>query len=171
LGFRFVPSERLKNGAVGAASVRENASLPVLSEFVRWGALRRKREAEWVDELIVKYEVLPRDQRVVFESLSGGNQQKVIVGRWLETNPSVLLLDEPVQGVDVGARRDIFSRIVEVARRGVTVFYATTDAKDLAELCHRVLVFRDERVVGEITGEAMTEQEINRMCWTVPTRA
>jgi ribose transport system ATP-binding protein len=168
LGCRLVPSERLKNGAVRLATVRENASLPVLSQFVKGGLLRRKRESQWVDDLLTKYAVLPHDQDAVFESLSGGNQQKVIVAHWLETKPRVLLLDEPVQGVDVAARREIFGRIEAVAELGVTVIYATTEAKDLAELCHRVLVFRYGKVVGELTGAAVTEEEISRLCWTVP---
>jgi ribose transport system ATP-binding protein len=100
-----------------------------------------------------------------YSRLSGGNQQKVLMARWLETKPSVLLLDEPTQGVDVGARRDIFGRIVEAARAGMTVLYATSETQDLAELCHRVLVFRDGVVAGELSGEAVTEEAISRMCW------
>jgi ribose transport system ATP-binding protein len=171
LGCRLVPSERLKNGAVGSATVRENVSLPVLSQFVRSGFLRRKVESEWVQDVIAEYQIIPGDQSAIFESLSGGNQQKVIVAHWLETNPKVLLLDEPVQGVDVGARREIFGRIEEVARLGVTVIYSTSEAKDLAELCHRVLVFRDGKIVGEISGTGINEDAISRMCWAIPVGA
>ncbi|HVB04802.1 MAG TPA: sugar ABC transporter ATP-binding protein [Acidimicrobiales bacterium] len=165
LGMRLVPSERLLNGAVGAATVRENASLPSLEQFVRAFALNKRAEREWASALVCNYGVTPADCEAIYSSLSGGNQQKVLVARWLETAPAILLLDEPTQGVDVGARRDIFSRIVEAAQSGVTVLYSTSETQDLAELCHRVLVFRDGVVAGELRGNEVTEEAISRVCW------
>jgi ribose transport system ATP-binding protein len=165
LGIRLVPSERLKNGAVASASVRENASLPHLDDFFRRGLLSGRSERRWAADLLESYGVEPRDPDALYGSLSGGNQQKVLMARWLETSPTTLLLDEPTQGVDVGARRDIFSRIVAAAQSGVTVLYATTEAQDLAELCHRVLVFRDGRITGQLSGEDVTEDNIGRLCW------
>ena len=165
LGIRLIPSERLLNGAVGGASVRENASLPLLEGFMKFGVMSRRAESLWAHNLVHSYGVSPADPEAFYSRLSGGNQQKVLVARWLETNPSVLLLDEPTQGVDVGARRDIFSRIVDAARSGVTVLYATSETQDLAELCHRVLVLRDGVVAGEIEGDDVTEENISRMCW------
>ena len=165
LGLRLVPSERLLNGAVGEATVRENASLPLISQFVRRGALSPRRERSWAQELVTNYDVSPADSEMNYARLSGGNQQKVLMARWLETAPSVLLLDEPTQGVDVGARRDIFNRIVTAAQAGTTVLYTTSETQDLAELCHRVLVFRDGVVCGELAGSDVTEDAISRMCW------
>ncbi|MGH3247586.1 MAG: sugar ABC transporter ATP-binding protein [Trebonia sp.] len=165
LGLRLVPSERLLNGAVGEATVRENATLPLISQFVRRGALSPRRERTWAQELVTNYDVSPADPEINYGRLSGGNQQKVLIARWLETAPAVLLLDEPTQGVDVGARRDIFQRIVTAARGGTTVLYTTSETQDLAELCHRVLVFRDGIVSGELTGTDVTEDAISRMCW------
>ena len=165
LGLRLVPSERLLNGAVSEATVRENASLPVVSQFVRRGVLSPRRERAWAGELVRDYDVSPADTEINYGRLSGGNQQKVLMARWLATGPSVLLLDEPTQGVDVGARRDIFQRIVAAAQAGTTVLYTTSETQDLAELCHRVLVFRDGRVTGELTGDDVTEDAISRMCW------
>jgi ribose transport system ATP-binding protein len=114
---------------------------------------------------VSNYGVSPDDPEAMYSSLSGGNQQKVLVARWLETSPAVLLLDEPTQGVDVGARRDIFTRIVDAAKSGVTVLYSTSETQDLAELCHRVLVFRDGVIAGQVVGEDVTEENISRMCW------
>ena len=165
LGLRLVPSERLLNGAVGEATVRENASLPLISQFVKGGVLSPRRERAWAQQLVTSYGVSPPDPELNYARLSGGNQQKVLMARWLETAPSVLLLDEPTQGVDVGARRDIFQRIVRAAQSGTTVLYATSETQDLAELCHRVLVFRDGVVSGELEGAEVTEDAISRMCW------
>jgi ribose transport system ATP-binding protein len=165
LGIRLVPSERLKNGAVASATVRENASLPHLAEFFQSGVLNARAERRWALDLIETYQVDPRQPEQLYGTLSGGNQQKVLLARWLETKPTTLLLDEPTQGVDVGARREIFSRIVSAAQAGVTVLYATTEAQDLAELCHRVLVYRDGRIAGELRGDDVTETNISRLCW------
>ncbi|MBO0728386.1 MAG: sugar ABC transporter ATP-binding protein [Acidimicrobiaceae bacterium] len=165
MGMRLVPSDRLENGAVGGATVRENASLPLLDQFVRRLVLRRTDEREWATNLIESYGVSPADCEAIYSSLSGGNQQKVLVARWLETRPTVLLLDEPAQGVDIGSRRDIFARIVDAAKRGITVLYSSSEVQDLAELCHRVLVFRDGAVVGQLSGSDVTEGAISRMCW------
>jgi ribose transport system ATP-binding protein len=165
LGLRLVPSERLLNGAVSEATVRENASLPLVSQFVRRGILSPRREREWATDLVNNYNVSPAETEINYGRLSGGNQQKVLMARWLETAPTVLLLDEPTQGVDVGARRDIFQRIVAAAQAGTTVLYTTSETQDLAELCHRVLVFRDGLVAGELAGADVTEDAISRMCW------
>lgn len=171
MGIRLVPSERLKNGAFRMGSVAENASLPVLGQFMRYGILRRRLETDWVEDLIARYGIVPEDAEMTFGSLSGGNQQKVVVGHWLETRPRALLLDEPVQGVDIGARRDIFARIVESAKNGMTIIYASSEASDLAELCHRVLVFRNGQVSGTLEGPAVTEHQISLMSWAVTASA
>lgn len=165
LGIRLVPSERLLNGAVGGATVRENASLAALDQFVRFGVMSHRAERAWALDLVRNYDVSPADPEALYSSLSGGNQQKVLVARWLETKPTVLLLDEPTQGVDIGARRDIFARIVDAAKRGVTVLYSSTETQDLAEICHRVLVFRDGAVTGVLQGTEINEDAISRMCW------
>jgi ribose transport system ATP-binding protein len=165
MGVRLVPSERLKNGAVGFASVRENSTLPMLHTFMRFGRISTRRESRWTSDLIESYQVSPPHPDAPYGSLSGGNQQKVLVGRWLRTDPVILLLDEPTQGVDVGARRDIFTRIVDAASSGVTVIYSTTESQDLAELCHRVLVFRNGQVVGVLAGADVSEDNISRLSW------
>lgn len=165
-GVRLVPSERLKNGAVGHASVRENITLPIVGTFVRRGRLRRQAEHAWAVQTILSYGVSPPDPDHAYGALSGGNQQKVLIARWLETRPRLLLLDEPTQGVDVGARREIFTRIVEAAGQGVTVLYCSTETQDLAELCHRVLVFRDGSIAAELTGAEVTEANISRTSWS-----
>ena len=165
MGIRLVPSERLKNGAVASATVRENASLPHLGQFFQNGVMNGRAERRWAMEVVQSYRVDPPQPDQLYGTLSGGNQQKVLLARWLETKPKTLLLDEPTQGVDVGARREIFSRIVAAAQQGVTILYATTEAQDLAELCHRVLVFRDGRIAGELRGAEVTETNISRLCW------
>jgi ribose transport system ATP-binding protein len=164
-GIRLVPGDRLRQGAVGSASVQENATLPFISEFFRGGVLRGRAERAATEDLLSVYGVVPNDPGYVFSRLSGGNQQKVMLGRWLRTEPLVLLLDEPTQGVDVGARRDLFNRIVLAAQGGATVLYVSTETQDLAELCHRVLVFRDGAISKVVEQDDVTEESILRACW------
>jgi ribose transport system ATP-binding protein len=96
----------------------------------------------------------------VVGDLSGGNQQKVALAKWLETKPEVLLLDEPTRGVDVGAKREIYELIQELAGQGLACVVASSEMAELIGLCHRIVVVREGRTVGELAGDAMTEREI-----------
>jgi ribose transport system ATP-binding protein len=164
-GVRLVPGDRLRQGAVASATVQENVTLPYVKEFFLSGLLRRGAERSDTQSLLDAYGVSPADPSYTYGRLSGGNQQKVLMARWLRSTPKVLLLDEPTQGVDVGARRELFQRIVEVANKGGTVIYVSTETQDLAELCHRVVVFRDGHVAGVVEQGLVTEENILRACW------
>jgi ribose transport system ATP-binding protein len=168
-GMALVPADRLRRGAVAGASVQENTTLPFVGSFVRGGRIRTRDERATTRTLLDSYGVVPAEPDYAYGRLSGGNQQKVLMARWLHTEPSLLLLDEPTQGVDVGARKELFRRVVEAAAGGATVLYSTTETQDLAELCHRVLVFRDGQVAAELTGEQVTDDELIRACWLSPT--
>jgi ribose transport system ATP-binding protein len=96
--------------------------------------------------------------------LSGGNQQKPLIAKWLESKPRVLLLHEPTQGVDIGSRRQLFDFIVDAAANGCGVILASADYADLARLCHRVLVFRRGRITAELVGSALEEDRIAENC-------
>jgi ribose transport system ATP-binding protein len=165
-GVRLVPGDRLRQGAVASATVQENLTLPFLSEFFRGGWLREKAERRTASELLVAFGVVPRDPGYLYGRLSGGNQQKVLLARWLRSTPTVLLLDEPTQGVDIGARKELFARIVQASVEGATVIYVSTETKDLAELCHRVLVMRDGMIVKTLSEGEVTEGHILRACWS-----
>ena len=109
--------------------------------------------------MIAKLDIKPPDPYMPVGTLSGGNQQKVLLGKWLAGKPAVLVLHEPTQAVDVGARHDIINAIREAASEGCGVIISSVDAADLAVLCDRVLVFRGGKVVAELSGE-LTQDEI-----------
>jgi ribose transport system ATP-binding protein len=104
--------------------------------------------------------VRPADPAAAMSTLSGGNQQKSLIGKWLQVQPKLLLMHEPTQGVDIGARQEIFSYIAAAAAAGTTVLVASSEFEDLIGLCHRVLVFRDGEVTRELSGAALTEPEL-----------
>jgi ribose transport system ATP-binding protein len=164
-GLALVPADRLHAGILPGATVTENITLPTLGRYVKQGFLRRSDEAERVDELMERFDVRPRDRQMHMSLLSGGNQQKVVLAKWLETRPRVLLLHEPTQGVDVGARAQIFALLRQATNEGIAVLYASAEWEDLAHVCDRVLVFRDGIVVSEIPRGELSEERIADQCF------
>jgi ribose transport system ATP-binding protein len=145
---------------VPIATAMENMTLPTLSSHFRHGLLRRRREASSVARRMLEFEVSPREPARVLSTFSGGNQQKVLIAKWFETKPRIFLMHEPTQGVDVGARRQIFEQIRNAAQAGTPLVLASSEYEDLARLCDRVLVFRDGRVVSELHGDSLTHERI-----------
>ena len=165
-GVALLPADRARASGVRSASVLENVTLPVLGHFFRAGRLRKGAERARVLQLLTQFGVHPRDPDRRFGALSGGNQQKALLGKWLQVRPSVLLLHEPTQGVDIGSRREIFRIIREVASAGAAVVIASSEYEDLANVCNRVLVMRRGRAVTELSGDDLTSERILERCYT-----
>ncbi|WP_336801872.1 sugar ABC transporter ATP-binding protein [Kaistia sp. MMO-174] len=161
LGIALLPADRQKASGAQALSLRENASLPVLGRYFRRGLMRRGAERAATAELLRSFQVRPAIPEAPLRTLSGGNQQKLLLGKWIQTKPGVLVLHEPTQGVDVGSKQDIFRKIEEIAASGVAVILASAESEDLARLCHRVLVLRRGAVAGILEGDQLSETAIN----------
>lgn len=164
-GLALLPADRAGLASIPTATLQENVTMPTLGRYARRGWLRGKPERADVEEVLARFDVHPADPQRPFSALSGGNQQKALLGRWMHADPRVLLLDEPTQGVDVAACKGIFEILSESAEAGKSVLYSSTDYDDLANLCHRVLVFRRGRIVGELTGDALTHDRIVERCY------
>jgi ribose transport system ATP-binding protein len=160
LGLALLPADRPRLGGAGTATVAENLTLPTLGEDFRRGLLRRRAEAERSRSLMNRFNVVPAKPELPFAKLSGGNQQKALLAKWFATRPDVLLLHEPTQGVDVGARRQLFEQIRDLAQSGSSILMASAEYGELSQLCDRVLVFRDGAVVAELVGTDLTEDRI-----------
>ncbi|MFF2486089.1 sugar ABC transporter ATP-binding protein [Microbacterium sp. NPDC058062] len=158
-GIGYVPADRRGLGSVATHSARENITLPRLSDLRRaWGSVDRRREKAEVHEWMSRVRVLPAGfDEQLFGLFSGGNQQKIMLAKWLRLGPSVLLLDEPTQGVDAGAQSEIYGLIREAAKSGAAVVVSSSDAKELATISDRVLVMRDGVVADEYNGERISE--------------
>jgi len=159
-GMALLPADRLRDGAVQGASVRENVTLPSLRSYFRGGILRLDQERRGVAGLLRAFQVTPPDPEHIFGDLSGGNQQKALIAKWFETGPKVLLLHEPTQGVDIGARQQIFKRIRDFAQAGGAVVISSVEYGHLAHLCDRVIVFKDGRAVRELRTPNLSEDRI-----------
>jgi ribose transport system ATP-binding protein len=164
-GLALLPANRLRDGGSATASVGENITLATLPSYRRRGALRLGRETSRVAQLLADFQVQPPAADQLFGTLSGGNQQKVLLAKWFETAPQVFLLHEPTQGVDVGARRQIFRHIAAAAGEGTSFVLASSEYEDLPHLCDRVIVFRDGRPVSELHGADLTHERIVEQCF------
>jgi ribose transport system ATP-binding protein len=154
-GIAYLPADRRRDGGVAAASVAENVTLPVLGSLFRRGWTRRGQADRIVRDILESFDVRPREPNAAFGALSGGNQQKVLLGKWFGSRPKLLLVDEPTQGVDVGAREQIHHAMRQAAHRGLAIVLASVEHDGLCEVCDRVLVLHDGRIVAEFAGEQL----------------
>ena len=160
-GMAYVPGDRHRYGAVMTMSARENMTLPLLRPLQRvFGWLDRPAERADVRSWIERVDVRPADPDRALSLFSGGNQQKVVLAKWLRTDPKVLLMDEPTQGVDVGAKAGIFQLIAGAASSGAGVLISSSDDKELALICHRVLVMRDGELAAEVRRPELSEARL-----------
>jgi ribose transport system ATP-binding protein len=167
-GIALVPEDRPRLGMARDASIRENVSMLALHDFLRRGALRADAETSYVRRLVETFNVRLSELSAPIGELSGGNQQKCVLAKWLGGNPRLVLLHEPTQGVDVGGRLEIWQHLRSAAGGGAAVIVASESAEELAELCDRVLVLRDGRITAELTGTAVEQHNIVRLVLAAP---
>lgn len=159
-GLGLLPEDRKSQGLLLNRALRENVSLASLSRFTRFGVLRLRREDRAVRDLMGQLRIAARQPGQLTVSLSGGNQQKVMLARWLARRCGILLIDEPTRGVDVGAKEEIYRLIHTLAREGAAVLVVSSELKELFMLCSRILVMREGRLMGEFTGATLREEDV-----------
>lgn len=154
-GLVYVSEDRKGKGLVVDMSIEENVGLASLNEL-NTAAKRREATTKWIKDLKIKVgkSTLP------MTSLSGGNQQKVSVARWLQTQPKVIILDEPTRGIDIGSKSEMYNLISDLAKSGLACIVISSEMPELIGLAHRVLVFRDGRIAGELVGDQISERKI-----------
>ena len=154
-GIAYIPEDRTNDAAFLEKSIRENLTAPALKRFWSMGRIGRAAERTATRHAIDRYKVVAPSSETVFSALSGGNQQKIILARWLELKPRLLLLDEPTQGVDVGARIVLHNLVREAADAGMAIIVSSSDARELSDLSDRVIGISEGRVSGELVGDAL----------------
>jgi ribose transport system ATP-binding protein len=159
-GIACVPPDRAAHGVFSELSVTENLTIASIREYSRLGRLRLDAERADASKEIHEFGIVAPAPEAAIADLSGGNQQKVVIARWLRRQPKLLLLDEPTQGVDVGARADLWKLVHEAARGGSGVIVASSDVEELALACHRVAIMRRGRTVDEIGGDALSSDAL-----------
>ncbi len=168
-GIAYMPADRHSEGLLMALSVRENATLSSLPRYANRGVVSRRAEVTAVSREVDALQIRTASLETDVEALSGGNQQKVVLARAMLSQPKLILADEPTQGVDAGARVEIYRILREIAETGVPVLIVSSDGLELEGLCDRVVVFSRGEVVGELHGEDVSEEMIARTIVTATT--
>jgi ABC-type sugar transport system ATPase subunit len=163
LGIGLVPEDRKHQGLVLSESGRRNTTLPLLDRLSRFSWLRQDEERALVHEHFRVLRVRPPDIDAPVAGLSGGNQQKVVLARWLAARAKILILDEPTRGVDVGAKAEIHALIGELAAKGAAVLVISSELPELLNLSSRILVLREGRLVGDMPGAGATQDRLLRL--------
>jgi ribose transport system ATP-binding protein len=159
-GLALVPEDRKAQGLVLGMPVSENVSLPGLSRNRRWGLFRDGHvETQATSEMISRLRIKTPSARQVARYLSGGNQQKVVLGKWLTLAPKVLLLDEPTRGIDVGAKQEIYRLMEQLASQGMAILFVSSEMEEILGMSDRVLVMHEGRLTGELVRSATTLTE------------
>jgi len=160
LGFAFTPENRKVEGLIASLSVRENIVLALQASRGTWRALPRKQQGEIADRFIRALDIKTPGAEQTAGNLSGGNQQKVLLARWLATEPRLLILDEPTRGIDVGAKAEIEKLIARLCAGGMSIVFISSELEEIVRDSHRVVVLRDRAKVDELIGHQIDEQTI-----------
>ncbi|EKN4807124.1 TPA: ATP-binding cassette domain-containing protein, partial [Yersinia enterocolitica] len=159
-GLALVPEERRKEGIFIHEGIPMNLSVAADDSFSRWSIFSRRQELSWAKELIQRLGVRTSSPQQKLARLSGGNQQKVAIGKWLRGNAQVLIFDEPTKGVDIKAKQDLFNLIDGLAQQGKGIIYASGEFSELVGLCDRICVLWDGRIVAELNAADVDEETL-----------
>lgn len=162
-GVGFVPEDRKAQGLFLNMGVRQNIVLAALDTLTRLGIVLRTRANALTSSLIKQLDIRPPNQQQRVRNLSGGNQQKVVIARWLALEPRVLLLDEPTRGIDVGAKSEIHALLDQMAKTGVAILMVSSELPEILSVCDRILVMREGRLMLETEPDSTTQDEIMRV--------
>ncbi|MGW8958103.1 sugar ABC transporter ATP-binding protein [Paenibacillus sp. NPDC055715] len=160
LGIGFITEDRKDEGLVLDFSIRENMVLPNLFSFTSKGFISGKQEMDFVNTLIKRLQIKTQSGETPVRSLSGGNQQKVVIAKWVGIGPSVLILDEPTRGVDVGAKREIYQLMNELTERGVAIIMVSSELPEVLGMSDRIIVVHEGKISGELSREEATQEHI-----------
>jgi ABC-type sugar transport system ATPase subunit len=160
LGIGYVPEDRRQHGTILEMSIAANISLASLRAVSSWGIIDTAREEELADSYVKQLRIKATSLATVAGTLSGGNQQKVALARWLAIHPKIMILDEPTQGVDVGSKAEIYDFIMQLAEDGVAVLLISSELPEILGMCDRIGVMRAGTIVGEFSREDATQSRV-----------
>ncbi len=163
-GVVLTPENRKEEGLVLGLSTRANFFLASLERMARYGVSSQRRERTTAMELVEQLAIKVANIEAPVEALSGGNQQKVVVGKWLNAQPRVILFDEPTRGIDILAKQQIFQVMWDLSRRGLGFVFVSSELEELVEVCHRILILKDGTLTDEVLPEQVTPDELTVRC-------
>lgn len=160
-GIGMITEDRRGNGILGCLSIADNVSIASLNNYLEAGIkLNKKQIEELVQDNVAKLSIKTPDSKTLIQSLSGGNQQKVIISRWLANDPDVLIMDEPTRGIDVGAKYEIYQIMINLAKQGKGIIMISSEMPELLGVSNRVMVMCNGKITGEVSGEEATQENV-----------
>jgi ABC-type sugar transport system ATPase subunit len=162
-GIAYLSEDRHLEGVILSMSIAKNVTLPILGRFAPRGLLDLSKERRFADEMMARVDVRASGREQIVATLSGGNQQKVALAKWLSTRSKIFLFDEPTVGIDVGAKSEIYQLVAALAREGVACLLISSEIPEVLSLSSRVLVMRKGRIAGELDPRTATEEDILRL--------
>lgn len=159
-GFALVPEDRQREGLVQTMDIGRNCSLSALTSYTKFGFVNFKKENEKVDQEIRDIHIKVADKRLPILSLSGGNQQKIVIGKGILTKPKILLMDEPSRGIDIGAKTEVFDIINQYAEEGLSIIVISSELKEIVAIADRVVILSNGIKTGELAGDAIVEEDL-----------
>ena len=159
LGMGLLPDDRKAEGIIADLSVRENIILALQTKRGMFHLLPMSKQIEIADKYIEMLQIKTASRETLIGQLSGGNQQKVILARWLATDPDFLILDEPTRGIDVGTKTEIQKLVLKLAKEGKSLIFISSEIEEMIRTCNKLIILRDGQVVGEIT-ENLTQENV-----------
>lgn len=164
-GIALIPENRRRDGGVLDMPISKNLTLPKLGSYFSRGYISAGKERKDVDTLIDKYRVKPADSKRAFKFFSGGNQQKVVIAKWMHTDPKLVIFDEPVQGVDYGARVEIFDLVRQASEEGTSVLLISSEIDLMLSVCDRLLVLREGEIIANLPNKKLTRSQISQLVY------
>lgn len=163
-GLGMITEDRRGTGILGCLSISDNVGISSLNQFLKYGiVLDHSKINQVVDESIAKLSIKTPSKKTLISTLSGGNQQKVIIARWLASNPDVLIMDEPTRGIDVGAKYEIYQIMIELAKQGKAIIMISSEMSELIGMSDRIMVMCNGKLTGEVSGEEATQENIMKL--------
>ena len=160
-GIGMITEDRRGTGILGCLSIADNVSIASLNQYVEAGVkLNKKKIEDLVQENVKKLSIKTPSSKTLIQSLSGGNQQKVIISRWLANNPDILIMDEPTRGIDVGAKYEIYQIMIQLAKQGKAIIMISSEMPELIGVSNRIMVMCNGRITGEVSGDEATQENI-----------
>ena len=159
-GIGFVTENRAKDGLVYSLSVRKNLTLAVLDKIKKWFFVQERQEKEYSNKCIKQFNIITPSIEQEVRYLSGGNQQKVILSKWMNINPSLLILDEPTRGIDVGAKSEVYAIMRRLANQGTAIIMISSELPEIIGMSESILVMHDGQIMGALSTEMATEEDI-----------
>lgn len=163
-GLALTPEDRKNEGLIQIMSIKDNLCVASLDMISKGAFIKPNIENRFVKRQIDELQIKTTDVTHTVSSLSGGNQQKVVVGNWLNTDPKIILFDEPSRGIDVNAKQQIFQIMWELSRKGISSMMVSSELEELLEVCHRILIMRQGKIIGEVQPEQIKIEELYSLC-------